>query len=308
MMERSKDLLVRATACDGMVRCVAAITTNLVDEASRRHRTSPTVSAALGRTLTAGALLGSMLKDTEKVTLLLQCTGPIGSITVEADAHGNVRGYAKNPQVDLPLNEKKKFDVRGIIGGGMLYVLREADYYRTGLFCDPYCGSVPIVSGEIAEDVAYYLTQSEQIPSAVSLGVFVLPDAERFFRVEAAGGFLIQTFPGTSDDVLRELEASVLAAPYVTEMIRRGMGPREILQTALGQYAFEILEEKEIRFACTCSLERARRILAALDPKELRAMLQEDGGAEMVCHFCNATYCFDATELRALLPTGDPTP
>lgn len=304
-MEKSRDLLVRATACDGMVRCVAAITTNLVDEASLRHRVSPTVSAALGRTLTAGALLGSLLKDTEKVTILLQCTGPIGGITVEADAHGNVRGYAKNPQVDLPLTERKKFDVRGIVGGGMLYVLREADYYRTGLFRDPYCGSVPIISGEIAEDVAYYLTQSEQVPSAVSLGVFVLPDDERFFRVEAAGGFLIQTFPGVADDVLRNLEASVLATPYVTEMIRRGMGPREILRTALGDYAFEILEEKEIRFACTCSPERARRILAALDPEELRVMLREDGGAEMTCHFCNATYSFDATELRALLSEED---
>ncbi len=306
-MERLRDVLVRATACDGMVRCVAAITTCLVDEASRRHRTSPTVSAALGRTLTAGALLGSMLKDTEKVTILLQCTGPIGGITVEADARGNVRGYAKNPRVDLPLTEKKKFDVSGAVGGGMLYVLREADYYRTGLFRDPYCGSVPIVSGEIAEDVAYYLTQSEQIPSAVSLGVFVLPDEERFFRVEAAGGFLIQTFPGVSNDVIRDLEASILATPYVTEMIRQGMGPREILHTALGAYTFEILEEKELRFACTCSFERARRILAALDPEELRAMLREDGGAEMICHFCNATYRFDADDLRAVLLERDPT-
>jgi len=302
-----KDVLVRATACEGMVRCVAAITTQLVDDASRRHRVSPTVSAALGRTLTAGVLLGSLLKDTEKVTILLQCTGPIGGITVEADAQGNVRGYAKNPHVDLPLNERKKFDVRGAVGSGMLYVLREADYYRTGLFRDPYCGSVPIISGEIAEDVAYYLTQSEQIPSAVSLGVFVLPDEERPFRVEAAGGFLIQTFPGVSDEVLRNLERSVLATPYVTEMIRQGMGPREILQTALGAYTFEILEEKEVRFACTCSPERARRLLAALDSKELCAMLREDGGAEMTCHFCNAVYHFNADDLRALLSESDST-
>jgi molecular chaperone Hsp33 len=302
-----KDVLVRATACDGRVRCVAAITTHLVDDASRRHRVSPTVSAALGRTLTAGVLLGSLLKDTEKVTILLHCTGPIGGIVVEADAWGNVRGYAKNPQADLPLTERKKFDVRGVVGGGMLYVLREADYYRTGLFRDPYCGSVPIVSGEIAEDVAYYLTQSEQIPSAVSLGVFVLPDEERPFRVEAAGGFLIQTFPGVSEAILRDLEASVLAAPYVTEMIRQGMGPREILRAALGAYTFDILDEKEVRFACACSPERARRLLAALDPRELRAMVQEDGGAEMTCHFCNATYRFDADDLRALLPESDAT-
>ncbi len=300
-MEKSKDILVRATACEGMVRCVAAVTTQLVDEASQRHRASPTVSAALGRTLTAGILLGGLLKDTEKVTILFQCTGPIGGITVEADAQGNVRGYVKNPQIDLPLTEKKKFDVRGAVGEGMLYVLREADYYRTGLFREPYCGSVPIISGEIAEDIAYYLTQSEQIPSAVSLGVFVLPDDARAFRVEAAGGFLIQTFPGVSREILQDLETSLLNTPYVTEMIRQGMGPREILQTALGDYHLEILEEKEVRFSCTCSRERARRILAALGAAEVQSLLQEQGGAELACHFCRASYHFDAEDLRELL-------
>ncbi len=293
----TRDRLVRGFACEQTIRCAAAVTTALVDEVCRRHRTSPTVAAALGRSLTAGLLLGSMFKDVERITLVFDCQGPIGRITVEADACGNVRGYVRNPKADLPLTARSKFDVKGVVGRGMLYVMREGDYYRTGLYRDPYVGSVPIVSGEIAEDIAYYLTQSEQIPSAVSLGVFVLPDGESTFRVAAAGGFIVQTFPGTTPDVISDLERSIAETPSITQLIREGRSPEEILQIALGRYDFELLETKGVRFRCTCSEHRARRILAALDPGYLQEMLEEDGGAEMVCQFCGATYRFTATDL-----------
>jgi molecular chaperone Hsp33 len=294
------DRLVRGFACGHTVRCAAAVTTELVDEACRRHRTSPTVAAALGRSLTAGLLLGTMLKEVERLTLIFHCQGPIERITVEADALGNVRGYVRNPAAERPLTDRSKFDVKGIVGGGMLYVMREGEYYRTGLYRDPYVGSVPIVSGEIAEDIAYYLTQSEQIPSAVSLGVFVVPDGERAFRVAAAGGFIVQTFPGTSPNVITNLERSIAETPSITQLIRQGKSPEEILQTALGKYDFEVLESRPVQFRCTCSQERAERILAALDPDYLQEMLEEDGGAEMVCQFCSAAYRFAAEDLARL--------
>src|SRR5439155_11376188 len=178
---------IRATAADATIRCMAAVTTQLVDEACERHGTTPTAAAALGRTLTGTLMLGSLLKDLEKITVQFHCQGPIGNITAEADALGNVRGYVRNPQVDLLINEQGKLDVGSIVGTGMLYVIRDAGF-EIGLYREPYCGSVPIVSGEVGEDIAYYLTMSEQIPSAVSLGVFVDPSC----HVTAAGGFIIQ--------------------------------------------------------------------------------------------------------------------
>lgn len=288
-------------ACDDEVRCVAAVTTSLVRQASERHRTSPTASAALGRALTAGLLMGATLKDIEKVGLVWQCDGPIGGITVDADAHGNVRGYVKNPQIDLPLNERNKFDVGGIVGQGMLYVMREGGDYELGVYREPYCGSVPIVSGEIAEDVAYYLTKSEQIPSAVSLGVFIVPDGDSQYRVTGAGGFLVQIFPGAQPEMVTSLEKSISHMPSVTEMIRHGGGSHDILTVALREYGFRVLEEKPVRFSCTCSYVRAVRIISAIDPNELKDMLLKDGSAEMVCHFCNAVYGIDRETLSAIL-------
>jgi molecular chaperone Hsp33 len=301
LLNSTEDRLIHVTACDDEVRCVAAVTTGLVSEAAQRHQTSPTASAALGRALTAGLLLGTMLKDVERITLVFQCDGPIGGMMVDADAHGNVRGYVKNPRIDLPLNGKNKFDVSGIVGKGMLYVIREGGYYELGVYQEPYRGSVPIVSGEIAEDVAYYLSKSEQIPSAVSLGVFIVPDGSARYEVAGAGGFLVQIFPGAHSAVVDKLEKSINQMPYVTEMIRDGSGPREILDTALGEYGFRILEEKPVRFICNCSYERAVRIISAIDPKELKDMLLKDGGAEMVCHFCSAVYRIDRETLSVIL-------
>jgi molecular chaperone Hsp33 len=284
------DSIIHAMACNNMVRCVAAVTTNLVGEATQRHKTSPTASAALGRSLTAGLLLGTMLKDVERLALIFDCTGPVKRITVDADPHGNVRGYVQNPSVDLPLNGHNKFDVGGLVGGGMLYVVREGGFYEMGVYQDAYRGSVPIMSGEIAEDVAHYLTKSEQIPSAVSLGVRLVPNEATGFVVESAGGFLVQILPGASDDIVASLEETIRALPMVTTMIRQGRGPQEIIRDALGQYDFTVLEERAVQFKCTCSYTRAVKIVSAIEPGELQTMLMEDGGAEMVCHYCSSTY------------------
>jgi len=296
-----KDRLVYATAFNNEVRCVAAVTTNLIGEAAQRHHTSPTVSAALGRSLTAGLLLSTMLKDVERLTLVFHCDGPIGGITVDADAEGNVRGYVKNPSVDLPLNDRKKFDVSGLVGGGMLYVIREGGYYEMGVYRDAYRGSVPIVSGEIGEDIAYYLSKSEQIPSAVSLGVLVMPDGDTGYRVAGAGGFLVQVFPGASDEVVTGLEETIRDLPSVTAMIREGNGAVDILGAALGGYDFTVLEEKPVQFRCSCSYERAVHIISAIDVGELKSMLLEDGGAEMVCHYCSSVYRIDRDMLAAII-------
>lgn len=297
----SNDLMIHAMAYGGLVRCVAAVTTELVNEAVQRHRTSPTASAALGRALTAGLLLSTMLKDVERLTLIFDCTGPIKRITVDADAHGHVRGYVQNPSVDLPLNGNNKFDVGGIVGGGMLYVIREGGFYEMGVYQDAYRGSVPIVSGEIAEDVAYYLTQSEQIPSAVSLGVRLIPVRPAGFVVESAGGFLVQILPGAGDDIAASLEETIRALPAITTLIRQGSGPQQIIRQALGQAQFTILEERSVRFTCSCSYERAVKIISAIDPNELGSMLMEDGGAEMVCHYCNTTYRIAKETLAQIL-------
>ena len=297
----SEDKLIHATACHDEIRCVAAVTTSLVGEATQRHQTSPTVSAALGRSLTAGLLLSTMLKDVERLTLIFQCHGPLGGITVDADAQGNVRGYVKNPSVDLPLNDQKKFDVSGLVGEGMLYVIREGGYYEMGVYQDAYRGSVPIVSGEIAEDIAYYLSTSEQIPSAVSLGVYIMPDGDASYRVAGAGGFMVQILPGASDGVVTMLEETIRDLPSVTTMIREGQEPREILRSALGGHDFTILEEKPVQFRCSCSYERAVHIISAIDVGELKTMLLEDGGAEMVCHYCSSAYRIDRDTLAAII-------
>ena len=214
-MQEREDHLIQCTIADATIRLLAAVTTNLVNEACGRHGTSPTASAALGRTLTGALLLGRSYKDLEYITLRFDCKGEIGGITAEASAHGTVRGYVKNPLADAPLNAHGKLDVRGIVGGGMFHVIREAGY-EIGLVKDPYQGSVPIVSGEIAEDLAHYLLKSEQINSAVSLGVFLEPEQG---RVTAAGGYLIQVMPGADAAVIEEIENAIANAPHEDQFI-----------------------------------------------------------------------------------------
>ena len=294
------DSLLRATAAGGSVRCMSAVTTNLVAEAFARHQTSPTVAAALGRTLTGTLLLGAGLKELDRLTVQIVCDGPVGGITAEADANGRVRGYVRNPLANPELNANGKFDVSSIVGNGMFYVTYESGY-EIGLYKDPYRGSVPIVSGEIGEDFAYYLAKSEQIPSAVPLGVYMRARENGEAFVEAAGGLMIQVMPGADEKIIGAIEDSIKRAPHTTTLIREGASAEDMLRAMLGEIPFEVLEEKPVSFTCQCSYERAVSLISSIDRAELEAMLSEDQGAAMICHFCNETYRLDEAALEDIL-------
>lgn len=296
-MEERVDHLLQATVADATVRVLAAVTTDLVAEACRRHRTAPTAAAALGRTLTGALLLGRTFKDLEYITLRFDCRGPVGGIVAEASAHGTVRGYVRNPSAHLPPNSLGKLDVKGIVGQGTLSVIREAGA-EIGLVKEPYVGTVPIVSGEIAEDLTHYLATSEQISSAVSLGVFVAAEDE---RVTAAGGYLIQVMPGCANETIAAVEQAIAAAPSVTEVLRSGADARALLEQTLGTIPFAVLETHPVEFRCKCSYERAVNIVTALGPEEVEDMLVQDNGAELICHFCGAVYHLDEGALKDIL-------
>ena len=296
-MDSHTDHLVQATTADATIRLLAAVTTTLVDEACQRHKTTPTVAAALGRTLTGALLLGRTLKDLERLTLRFVCDGAVGGITAEATAHGTVRGYVKNPLADAPPNALGKLNVKEIVGNGMLHVIRDVGG-EIGLNNEPYYGSVPITSGEIAADLAHYLLTSEQIPSALSLGVFVGGEQE---RVMAAGGFLIQAMPGAEADTLAAIERNIAQAPHPTEMIRRGADAEGMLQLALGELPFATLSQMPVEFRCNCSYARAIHIISCLERAEVEDMLAEDKGAEMTCHFCSAVYQLSEEALQEIL-------
>src|SRR5215208_1636228 len=294
-----RDSLVRATAADGLIRCMAAVTTDTVAEAARRHLTSGTVTAALGRTLTGVLLLGAGQKEFDRLTVQVECDGPVRGITAEANARGQVRGYVREPGADAPLNAQGKFDVSAV-GGGMFYVTYESGF-DIGLYREPYRGSVPIVSGEIGEDFAYYLAKSEQIPSAVMLGVLVRARESGETFVEAAGGLMIQVMPGADSATVSAIESTVSRTPHTTALIREGARPTDLLRAALGDVPFEVLEEREVGFSCTCSYERAASLVSSIDGAELESMLREDRGAALTCHFCNETYRIDEPALAEMV-------
>jgi molecular chaperone Hsp33 len=294
------DALVRATTADGFIRCMAAVTTHTVAEAARRHQTSGTVTAALGRTLTGALLLGAGQKEFDRLTVQLECDGPVRGIMAETNAHGQVRGYVREPSADAPLNAAGKFDVSAVVGGGMFYVTYESGF-DIGLYREPYRGAVPIVSGEIGEDFAYYLAKSEQIPSAVMLGVLVRARETGETFVEAAGGLMIQVMPGADESVVASIESTVGRTPHTTALIREGARAEDLLRTALGDVPFEVLGESAVGFACTCSYERAASLISSIDGAELESMLREDKGAALTCHFCNETYRIDEPSLAAMV-------
>jgi molecular chaperone Hsp33 len=292
------DTIIHATIPGLDVRLLAGVTTDLVAEAARRHGTTPTASAALGRTLTGTLLLGLTQKDLETTTVQFLCDGAIGGIAAVADANGNVRGYVRNPDADAPAYPDGKLNVAGVVGKGTLHVSREAGF-EIGLMKEPYHGIVEIVSGEIATDISYYLLTSEQIPSATSLGVFVNAIT---CEVTAAGGFMVQMMPGSSRDLADRLTERIAEAPHATEMIRQGASPLEMLQTALGvDYSIDVLETRDVRFACTCSRERVLKMLGSLDPSDLVEMIDDAKGEEIICHVCNEKYWVTLDELKALL-------
>lgn len=285
------DHLVQALLADGQVRALAAVTTRTVEEARWRHDLYPTAAAALGRTLTVTAFLGAMLKAPQKVFVEIVCDGPIKSLHTQADAEGRVRGYVGNPHVDLPANAKGKLDVAGAVGNGKLYVIR-----NLGLR-EPYRGFVPLVSGEIGEDFAHYFLRSEQTPSVVAVGVLVQPD----HRVRAAGGLLLQVMPGASDAVISILERRARELPPISSAVDQGKDAEGLLSMVAGELDVRVLRRLPVQFKCSCSKERFERALIALGEEELRDMLETDGSAELVCHFCSEVYRFDAKELSALL-------
>lgn len=287
------DKLVHGMAADNTVRVVATITTDTAAEAIRRHQTSPTVSAALGRMLTGTLMLGATLKEFDRLTSRIDCDGPVGGIIAEANRSGGVRGYVRNPVVEMPPKPNGKFDVSGIIGNGTFYVMRESGF-DIGLHREPYVGSVPITSGEIAEDFAFYLAKSEQIPSAVMLGV-LLNNIEPY--VTASGGALVQMMPGANEHVITMIEDTIANAPHVTSLIKEGATPEDLLRTVLGVIEFEILDEYPVEFKCSCSIDRAIAMIASLGRTEVESMLAEQNGAEMTCGFCNESYVLNESGL-----------
>ncbi len=285
-----QDYLIRGTALEGRVRAFAVKTTSVTEELRRRHHTTPTATAALGRTVAAGFMMGAMLKGEEKLTLQIRGGGPIGQIVVDANAKGAARGYVDHPDVDLPLNAAGKLDVAGAVGtDGFLYVVKDL-----GLK-EPYRGSVPIVSGELAEDFTYYFAKSEQTPSAVALGVLVDVD----YTVKVSGGFIIQLLPGLTDDEIAEIEKELSRVSSITSLLDRGDTLEQILQELLP--SFQILEQMEVRFQCKCSRERVEQTLISLGKNELEQLMDEEGHAEVVCHFCNEAYRFERDDLLHMI-------
>ncbi|MBS4221073.1 Hsp33 family molecular chaperone HslO [Bacillus sp. FJAT-49711] len=285
------DYLVKALAYNGQVRAYAAQTTETVGEAQRRHYTWPTASAALGRAMTAGVMMGAMQKGEEKITIKVEGDGPLGIILVDADAKGNVRGYVTNPQTHFDLNEHGKLDVRRAVGNtGTLSVVKDV-----GLR-DHFTGQVPLVSGELGEDFTYYFAKSEQTPSSVGVGVLVNPDN----TILAAGGFIIQIMPGASDEVIGDIENRLGSISPISTMIREGHTPEEILTQVLGTENVKMLEKMPVQFLCTCSKERFANAIISLGEKEIQDMIEEDGEANAQCHFCNSTYHYSKEELEEL--------
>ena len=289
------DYIARATAADNSIRAFAIRSTDLVEEARRIHHMSPVCTAALGRLLSAGAMMGSMMKgDGDLLTIQYRCDGPIGGMTVTADRAGKVKGYVADPQVDIPRKYKGKLDVGSAVGHGILSVSMDL-----GLR-DPYSGQCEIQTGEIGDDLAYYFTMSEQTPSAVGLGVKVDTDCS----VLQAGGFILQLMPFASEETISALETRVAELEPVTAMLERGMGPEEILTHILGDMGLDIFETRDCRFHCDCSKERVSRALATLNKKDLDEIIADGESIEVRCWFCNKAYQFSIPELTAIEEYG----
>lgn len=286
------DYIVRATAADSQIRAFAATTRDTVECARRAHNTSPVATAALGRLLTAGAMMGSMMKgEKDMLTLQIKAGGPLKGITVTADSAGHVKGYVGNPNVVIPANSKGKLDVAGAVGPGFLNVIKDM-----GLK-EPYNGQTMLQTSEIAEDLTYYFATSEQIPSAVGLGVLMNKEN----TVRQAGGFIIQLMPFAAEEVIAGLERKLSGVTSVTAMLDAGDTPVKILENLLGGFGLEINDTMPAEFFCNCSKERVSRAVASIGEKDLREMIEDGEPIEVNCHFCNTSYEFSVEELKALL-------
>ena len=286
------DYIVRATAADGQIRAFAATTRETVETARQDHNTSPVATAALGRLLTAGAMMGVMMKgDKDLLTLRIHAGGPLNGITVTADSKGNVKGYVGNPDVVIPANKKGKLDVAGAVGVGFMDVIKDL-----GLK-EPYVGQCVLQTSEIAEDLTYYFATSEQVPSSVGLGVLMNKDN----TVRQAGGFIIQLLPGASDEIIDRLEAKLPGISSITSLLDAGKTPEEILTDILGEFGLEILKKMPVQFHCDCERSRVEKAIISIGRKEIQDMIDEGKEIEVNCQFCNKHYKFSVDELGEML-------
>lgn len=286
-----KDYIVRATAANKQVRAFAATTRNMVETAREHHGTSPVATAALGRLLTAGAMMGSMMKnDKDVLTLQIKGDGPIGGLTVTADSHANVKGYVENPDVMLP-PKNGKLDVGGALGIGLMNVIKDM-----GLK-EPYVGQTILVTSEIAEDLTYYFANSEQVPSSVGLGVLM----EKDNTVKCAGGFIIQLMPFAEESTIAKIEENLKNVTSVTKMLDQGFTPEQILDAVLGNTGVEITDTIPTQFYCNCSKERVEQAVASIGRKDLIELIEEGKDIEVKCHFCNTAYNYTVEDLTNIL-------
>ena len=286
------DYLIRATAAGLMIRAFAIQSTDTVEEARKRHNTSPVISAALGRLLTAGAMMGSTMKGEEDLlTLMIRSDGPAKGLTVTANSHGEVKGYPLISNVEIPLKHKGKLDVGGAIGPGTLTIIMDLGMK------EPYSGQIELQTGEIGDDIAYYYTKSEQTPSAVGLGVMVDTDCS----VKHAGGFMIQLMPDATDEVITKLEDRIATMPPVTTLLDEGKTPEDILGELLADFDMEISDKMPIEFKCNCSKDRMLKALATIKKSDLEEMIRDGEDVEVVCHFCNTAYNLSVDELKTLI-------
>lgn len=286
------DYIIRTMAANNQIRAFAAVTRDVVETARKAHNTSPVATAALGRLLTGGAMMGVMMKGEKDIlTLQIKAGGPLQGITVTADSHGNVKGYVGNPTVLIPANAKGKLDVAGAVGVGFLNVIKDLGMK------EPYVGQVALQTSEIAEDLTYYFATSEQVPSAVGLGVLMNKDN----TVRQAGGFIVQLMPFAEEATVARLEENVQKISSVTSLLDAGHTPETLLETVLEGFDLEFNEKIPTQFACNCSKSRVEKALISIGAKELNEMIQEGKDVELNCHFCNTNYTFTVEELKEIL-------
>ena len=286
------DYIIRATAAEGQIRAFAATTRDMVENAKNAHNTSPVATAALGRLMTAAAMMGADLKgEKDLLTLRIEGSGPLGGLLVTANGHGDVKGYAFNPDVMLPPNAQGKLDVGGSLDLGVLSVIKDISLK------EPYVGQTQLVTGEIAEDLTYYFATSEQVPSSVALGVLMNKDN----TVRQAGGFIIQLLPGASDEIIDKLEAKLSGISSITALLNAGKTPEEILTDILGEFGLEILSKMPVQFLCDCDRSRVEKAIISIGKKEIQDMINEGREIEVNCQFCNKHYKFSVDELEDML-------
>lgn len=287
-----KDIIIRGNEKNGKIRFFAAVTTSLVNDAQNIHKTSPVVSAAFGRTLTATAMMGTMLKgEKETISIQLRGDGPLEGVVAVGNSKGEVRGYVLNNLVDLPLKPNGKLDVGGAIGNGHLTVVRDL-----GLR-EPYVGRVELQTGEVADDLTYYFASSEQVPSVVALGVLV----DRDYSIRAAGGYIIQLMPDATEEDIVKIENNISDIPSVTNMMESGMGPEDIIAKVLSGFETKVTESICPEYRCICSKETIKKALISVGRQELEDILEKDGKAEMTCYYCNKSYTVSGEEIAEML-------